>query len=49
MLKDELLASTKSNVLEVALDSGFNSESTFNRVFREMTGQTPAQFRKSLA
>ena len=44
----ELLASTRNNVLEVALDSGFNSKSTFNRVFREMTGQTPTQFRKSL-
>ena len=43
-----LLATTESNVLDVALDSGFNSKSTFNRVFREMTGQTPTQFRKSL-
>jgi AraC-like DNA-binding protein len=35
-------------ILAVALDSGFASKSAFNRVFRDVTGQTPSVFRKSL-
>ena len=35
------------SMLAVALDSGFNSKATFNRVFRDMTGMTPTQYRKS--
>jgi AraC-like DNA-binding protein len=32
-------------VLEVALESGFNSKSTFNTAFRQHAGTTPTQFR----
>jgi len=42
------LNSKKTNrdkLLTIALASGFNSISTFNRVFKEFTGQTPSQFR----
>jgi len=33
-------------ISSIAYDSGFNSLSTFNEVFRKFTGQTPSQFRK---
>ena len=35
-------------VLEVAYAVGFNSKSSFNVMFRKLTGQTPSQFKKSL-
>ena len=34
------------NILALALDAGFKSKSTFNAVFKKMTGMTPSQFRK---
>jgi AraC-like DNA-binding protein len=33
-------------LLKIAFDCGFNSLSTFNRVFKELTGLTPSQFRR---
>ena len=33
------------NLLGMALDAGFNSKSTFNRIFREMTGKSPVQYK----
>jgi AraC-like DNA-binding protein len=33
-------------ILGVALESGFNSKTTFNRVFRQVTGITPTEFQK---
>lgn len=41
----ELLASTRLPVTQVALQCGFNSIATFNRVFREVKGCTPTQYR----
>lgn len=35
-------------ILELALLSGFSSKSTFNAVFKQMTNQTPSQFRNAL-
>ena len=38
-------ANADATVLEIALDSGFASKATFNRVFKETTGQTPSAYR----
>lgn len=32
-------------IVAIAYDCGFNSKSTFNRLFKQFTGQTPTQFR----
>jgi len=41
----ELLATTRMPVTQVALQCGFNSIATFNRVFRDVKGCTPTQYR----
>jgi len=33
-------------IASIAYDAGFNSLSTFNDVFKKITGTTPSQFRK---
>jgi len=38
----------KLTVQEVMYQSGFNSKSSFNTLFKKKTGQTPSEFRKSL-
>ena len=40
---NRLLANGNSRITEVALESGFQSIRTFNRVFRELSGVTPRQ------
>jgi AraC-like DNA-binding protein len=36
------------SLLGIALDSGFNSKSAFNRIFKKSTNQTPSQFKSGL-
>ena len=38
----------KYSLLGIAMESGFNSKSAFNRVFKNLTGTTPGGFRDSL-
>ena len=38
----------RMTLLGIAFESGFNSKRTFNRVFKEMTGKTPVEFKNSL-
>jgi len=39
------LASNQASVLEIAIDVGFNSRSTFYKAFKRETGVTPSAFR----
>jgi AraC-like DNA-binding protein len=38
----------KLTILAIAYDSGFNSKSSFNTIFKESTGQTPSEFLSTL-
>lgn len=48
---DEFKAQAKKNphfnILALALESGFNSKSSFNSIFKKQTGQTPTQYLSS--
>ncbi|MDN3692838.1 helix-turn-helix domain-containing protein [Chryseobacterium tructae] len=44
-LKDP--AFEKYSILGIAFESGFNSKSTFNKIFKEETEMTPSEFKKS--
>ncbi|MDO4228670.1 MAG: helix-turn-helix domain-containing protein [Capnocytophaga sp.] len=39
-------ANKNLNILGIALDSGFNSKSSFNEVFKKQTGKTPSNYLK---
>ena len=43
-----LLMQEDTNVLDVAMESGFRSISAFNRSFRKISGKSPSDFRSEL-
>jgi len=44
----ELLASSTSSLTDIALECGFSSHSHLSRVFRQVLGVTPSEYRRSL-
>ncbi len=44
---EKLLKSTELPVLDIALESGFNSLPTFNRIFKRVKGCSPTYYRKA--
>ena len=42
-----LLLTSNKTVLDIALETGFESHETFTRAFRTRFGETPSSFRKS--
>jgi len=42
-----LLLTSRTTVLEIALETGFESHETFARAFRTRFGETPSSFRKN--
>jgi AraC-like DNA-binding protein len=36
-------------LLAIAFDCGFNSKSSFHNIFKNITGQTPSEFKKGAA
>ena len=41
-------ANERLTLLGIALDAGFNSKTTFNRIFKQMTGKTAAEYKNDL-
>ncbi|GHF94767.1 helix-turn-helix domain-containing protein [Thalassotalea marina] len=44
--KPKILAN-EATILDIALDVGFNARSSFYKAFKQVTGQTPSDFRKA--
>ena len=48
MKAKDILAVSKENIIDVAEQVGYQSEAAFNRMFKEKTGETPANYRRSI-
>ncbi|GAB6418818.1 hypothetical protein bcgnr5380_63250 [Bacillus cereus] len=47
--KSMLVAEPNASILAVGMDTGFKSSSTFYAAFKEVTGQSPGDYRKANA
>ncbi|MBQ4640394.1 MAG: helix-turn-helix transcriptional regulator [Clostridia bacterium] len=47
-LAKQLLMDPENSIMDIVTRSGFGSVASFNRVFKQLTGQTPTQYRKTL-
>jgi len=45
--KSALINEKSRSVLDIAIDAGFNSKTSFNNAFKKFTNKTPTEFRKS--
>jgi AraC-like DNA-binding protein len=45
---DKLKQDKSAKIIELAMDAGFSSKSTFNSVFKQLRDTTPSQYRKQL-
>lgn len=41
----QLLKNTQTNILDIALQCGFNNTANFNRAFKQVTGRVPSDYR----
>jgi AraC-like DNA-binding protein len=46
--KKQLIENENYTILAVAFDCGFNSKSSFHRIFKEFTGKTPGEYKKAI-
>jgi AraC-like DNA-binding protein len=47
--RQEFAAERKLSVTEIGLDVGFSETSSFTSAYRKVTGETPSDYRRSLA
>lgn len=47
-MAQRLIMAGEKSMLEISMETGFCSQSHFNKTFKSRTGQTPAQYRQSL-
>jgi AraC-like DNA-binding protein len=45
---EKLNSSSSLKVLDIAIQSGFSSKSTFNTIFKKFMGVTPTQYREKI-
>ncbi len=47
-VKKQMSVNSKYTLLGIAYECGFNSKSSFNRIFKKYTGLTPSQYQKNI-